>query len=86
MNIVLAAALVLGGVVVGGVFGFLAGMHSATHARAIAILDAQREFRTVAGWVHSSQRAPVNVIRATQDCAEALRVASAELSAQVVAS
>lgn len=85
MNIALAAALVLGGITVGAVFGFLAGMHSANQSRALAILDAQRHFRTVAGFVDRSHP-PVAVVAATNDCAEALRIAAAELSSKVVAS
>ena len=59
MNVALAASLAIGGAVIGGIFGFLAGVSNMAQVRALAALDAQRSFRELVGSLEAS-RVPLN--------------------------
>lgn len=86
MNVVLPASLVIGGMVVGSVVGFLAGAHNQAQIRALAALEAQRHFRVVRGFIEfppSGRSIPRHVAAALADCDEALRISAGELARQV---
>lgn len=77
MNVGLAAGLIVAGVAFGATLGFFAGVHQAGTVRALAVLEAQRKFRGITGYLYARRLTlPASVEREIAECTEALYIAA----------